>query len=143
MAEALLFMGIILNVVFWVVVLVILARDRHSVELRQILKWAFLLALLPGLGLLGIYLERSESYGMFFVVILIALVFLGLFVLARDRHSMKTRQVVKWAILVVILPGLGTLGYFFWRFENSERHGTSDRRGEAAPFLRKPTSRER
>ena len=139
MAEALLLLGIALNVVFWIVILVNLARDRHSMELRQIVKWAILLALLPGLGLLGNYLERTARYEMFFFVTLIALMLLGLVLLARDRHSMETSQVVKWAILMVILPGLGVLGYLFRRIENATRH--SPALGRAV--LRKPTPRDR
>ena len=38
MAEALLLIGIALNVVFWILIFVNLARDRHSMELRQVVK---------------------------------------------------------------------------------------------------------
>jgi hypothetical protein len=139
MAEALLLIGVALNVVFWILILVNLARNRHSMELRQVLKWAILLALLPGLGLLGNYLERTERYELFFVVALIGLVLLGLVLLARDRHSMETSQVVKWAILMVIVPAFGVLGYLFRRVENSARD--SPVIGHAV--LRKPTPRDR
>ena len=139
MAEALILLGVAVNVVFWILILVNLARNRHSMELRQVVKWAILLALLPGLGLLGNYLERTERYGTFFVVTLIALVLLGLVLLARERHSMKTSQVVKWAILMVILPGLGALGYLFRRIENTAQHSPAI--GHAV--LRKTTPRDR
>lgn len=139
MAEALINLGIALNVVFWIVILVGLVRARHSLETRQVVKWAILLMLLPGLGVLGLYLERSDSYGLFFVVMLVALAVLGLVLLARDRHSMETRQVVKWAILLVLLPGLGTLGYFFWRLENAAQHGPAVGRA----VLRKPNPGDR
>ena len=139
MADALITLGVAVNVVFWIVILVILARDRHSMETRQVVKWAILLLLLPGLGVLGLFLERSDSYGLFFVVMLGALVVLGLVLLARDRHSMETRQVVKWAILLVFLPGLGVLGYFFWRLENAAQHGPAVGRA----VLRKSTLRDR
>ena len=143
MAEALITLGIVFNVLFWIVILIMLARNRHSLEIRRVLKWATLLALLPGLGVLGLYLERSDSYGLFFVVMLVALAILGLALLARDRHSMETRQVVKWATLLVLLPGLGVLGYFFWRLENGGHSGTPKRRDRAAPFLRNPNPRDR
>ena len=139
MAEALIVLGVAVNVMFWVLILVNFARDRHSMELRQVVKWAILLALLPGLGLLGLYLERTESYQMFFVVTLIALVPLGLVLLARDRHSMQTSQVVKWAILMVILPGLGVLGYLFRRIENSAQHSPAI----GSAVLRKSTPKDR
>lgn len=70
---------------------------------------------------------------------LVALAVLGLILLARDRHWMETRQVVKWPILLVLLPGLGTLGYFTWRLENAAQHGPAV--GRAA--LRKPTLGDR
>ncbi len=143
MAEALIILGVALNVVFWVVTLVFLARDRRSVELRKVVKWGFLLALVPGLGVLGLSLERSESYEVFFLVMLVALMVLGLVLVVRDRHSMRTRDFVKWAILVVLLPGFGALGYFFWRLENVVQRGTPHRRDRPAPFLRSPFSRSR
>ena len=139
MAEALLLIGIALNVVFWILILVNLARDRRSMELRQVVKWAVLLALLPGLGLLGLYLERTDRYEMFFVVALIALVLLGLVLLARDRHAMETSQIVKWAIVMVILPGFGVLGYLFRRLENATQHSP----GIGQAVLRKSTPRDR
>ncbi len=139
MAEALLLIGIALNVVFWTFIVVNRARDRYSMELRQVVKWAILVALLPGLALLGLYLERTEGYDMFFVVTLIALVLLGLVLLARDRHAMETSQVVKWAILMVILPGLGVLGYLFRRLENATQHSP----GIGQAVLRKPPPRDR
>lgn len=48
--------------------------------------------ILPGLGLLGLYLERTESCQMFFVVTLIALVPLGLVLLARVAVTSKIHQ---------------------------------------------------
>lgn len=139
MAEALLLIGVALNVVFWILILVNFARDRRSMELRRVVKWAILFALVPGLGLLGNYLERTERYEMFFIVTLIALVPLGLVLLARDRHSMETSQVVTWAILMVILPGLGVLGYLFRRIENAAQHSPPIGRA----VLRKSTPRDR
>ena len=135
MAEALIIVGVAVNVVFWIVMM--LARGP-SMETRRVVKWGILLALLPGLGVLGLFLYRSDSYGLFFVVILVALAVLGLVLLARDRHSMETGQVVKWAILLVLLPGLGVLGYFFWRLENAIQRGTPGRQDESASFLRSP-----
>ncbi len=143
MAEALIIIGVAVNAAFWIVILVNVARGSHAMETRTLIKWAILLLLMPGLGLLGLLLERSDSYGLFLVVLLVALAILGLVILARDRHTMSTRQVVKWAILIVVLPGLGVLGFFFWRLENAVQRGTPGRRDRAAPFLRKPTSRDR
>ena len=94
---------------------------------------------MPGLGLLGLYLERTDRYEMFFVVALIALVLLGLVLLARDRHAMETSQVVKWAILMVILPALGVLGYLFRRIEDATQHSP----GIGQAVLRKPPPRDR
>ena len=142
MAEALIILGVALNVVFWLVILAVYLRGGVWVG-RVVVKWAILFALLPALGWLGLYLERTESYGAFFLVMLVATVVLGLVLLARDRHSMETRQVVKWALLIVLLPALGLLGYLTWRFENEVQRGGPGRRGEAAPFLRKPTFRDR
>ncbi|MDJ0952584.1 MAG: hypothetical protein QNJ81_02780 [Acidimicrobiia bacterium] len=143
MAEALIIIGIAINAAFWIVILVNVARGRHSMETRTLIKWAIILLLIPGLGVLGLYLERSDRYGLFLVVLLVAVAILGLVILARDRDSMQTREVVKWALLIVLLPGLGVLGFFFWRLENAIHRGTPGRRDRAAPFLRKPTSRDR
>ena len=143
MAEALIIIGIAINAAFWVVILANVARGRHSMETRTLIKWASILLLMPGLGWLGLLLERSDSYGLFLIVLLVALTILGLVILARERHSMQTRQVVKWAILIVVLPGLGVIGFFFWRLENAVHRGTPGRRDRAAPFLRGPTPRDR
>lgn len=61
---------------------------------------------------------------------------LGLVHLARRRGSMARRDVVKWTLLIVLLPLIGVLGYMFWRLESAVQRGTPDRRDEAAPFLR-------
>jgi hypothetical protein len=61
---------------------------------------------------------------------------LALVHLARRRGSMEQRDVVKWALLIVLLPFIGVVGYVFWRLDNAVRRGTPDRRDEAAPFLR-------
>lgn len=142
-AEALIVVGVALNVVFWLFILGAYALDRVSMEFRRVAKWAILVALMPALGVLGLYLERTDGYGVFFAVMVVALMVLGLVLLARDRHVMRTGEVVKWAILIVSLPGLGVLGYFFWRLENAVQRGTPSRRDRSAPFLRKPTLRDR
>ncbi len=47
----------------------------------------------------------------------VVLVVLGLINLARNRHEMQTRLVVKWATLLVFLPVVGMIGYWFFRLE--------------------------
>jgi hypothetical protein len=71
------------------------------------------------------------------VGVAVNVVFWILMVFARGP-SMETRQVVKWAILLALLPGLGVLGYFFWRLENAIQRGTPGRQDESASFLRSP-----
>jgi hypothetical protein len=77
------------------------------------------------------------------VVIDVVLVVLGLINLARNRHEMQTRLVVKWATLLVLLPVVGMIGYWFFRLENAIQRGTPGRRDEAASFLRSPRLRDR
>ncbi len=70
-------------------------------------------------------------------LVLIALFqILALVHLYRRRESTERRQLVKWTLLIVLLPLIGALGYFFGVLENSIQRGTPGRRDEAAPFLR-------
>lgn len=72
------------------------------------------------------------------VVIHIALQVLGLSHLARNRDSMESRLVVKWALLLALLPVAGVIGYPFFLLENGIQRGTPGRRDESASFLRSP-----
>ena len=74
----------------------------------------------------------------FWIVIDILLVVGGLIDLARNRHSMETRLVVKWALLLVLVPVAGMIGYWFFRLEDAVQRGTPGRRDESASFLRSP-----
>lgn len=72
------------------------------------------------------------------IAIDIVMVVFGLINLAQNRHSMETRLVVKWAVLLVLVPVAGVVGYWFFRLENSIQRGPPGRRDESASFLRSP-----
>ena len=44
-------------------------------------------------------------------LLVLVLVVIGLVDLGRNRHEMETSQVVIWAIVVVLLPVVGLVGY--------------------------------
>ena len=56
--------------------------------------------------------------------------------LIHNRESMEKREVVKWSLLILLLPFVGVLGYGFSRLEKATQRGTPGRRDESAPFLR-------
>ncbi|MDJ0499115.1 MAG: hypothetical protein QNJ89_14880 [Acidimicrobiia bacterium] len=62
----------------------------------------------------------------------------GLVVIARRRHTMGTRHVVKWTLLLLFVPIAGVLGFYFYLLESSIQRGVAGRQEEAAPFLRSP-----
>ena len=64
----------------------------------------------------------------------------GLVVIARRRHAMGTRLVVKWTLLLLFVPIAGVLGFYFHLLESGIQRGVARRQEEAAPFLRSPTS---
>jgi hypothetical protein len=70
------------------------------------------------------------------------MVVLGLVHLIRHNVLMPSGQKVKWALLIVLLPVIGLIGYVFWQLEHSEamESAMSGRRDESAPFLRDPRS---
>lgn len=70
-------------------------------------------------------------------VVLLVIFHVAAFVhLRRRRDSMEKRQVVKWTLLIVLVPFVGPLGYFFGLLDKAVQRGTPGRRDEAAPFLR-------
>jgi hypothetical protein len=52
-------------------------------------------------------------------LLVLVLVVIGLVDLGRNRHEMETSQVVIWAIVVVLLPVVGLVGYLLWRLARS------------------------
>lgn len=62
----------------------------------------------------------------------------GLVTIARRRHKMGTRLVVKWTLLILLIPVAGVLGYYFYLLEGSIQRGVPGRREQAASFLRSP-----
>jgi hypothetical protein len=58
--------------------------------------------------------------------------------IARKRNVTKTRLTVKWTLLVLFLPVLGFLGYYFHLMEEAIERFTTGRsyQEDAAPFLR-------
>jgi hypothetical protein len=58
--------------------------------------------------------------------------------LYRRRDSMEKREVVKWSLLIVLVPFVGVLAYFFSLLDKAVQRGTPGRRDEAAPFLQRP-----
>ena len=74
----------------------------------------------------------------FWVIAHFALMSYCLFNLFRKRHSMETRLLVKWTLLVVFVPVAGVIGYLFFLLDNAVKRGTPDRQDGAASFLRNP-----
>ena len=70
-------------------------------------------------------------------LVLLAVFHIAAFIhLRRRRDSMEKREVVKWTLLIVLLPFVGPLGYFFSLLDKAVQRGTPGRRDETAPFLR-------
>ena len=78
----------------------------------------------------------------FWIVVQVALMAFSLFDLFRKRHTMETRLVVKWVLLVVFVPVVGLLGYLFFLLDNVVKRGTPGRQNEAASFLRSPRNKD-
>ena len=74
----------------------------------------------------------------FWVVAHVLLQVIALVNIARNRHSMGTRLVVKWTLLVLLVPVLGFLGYYFHLMEEAIKGNTTGRsyQEDVAPFLR-------
>ena len=73
--------------------------------------------------------------------ILAALMAYALFHLYRRRETLERREIVKWTLLILLVPIAGVLGYYFSLLERAVTRGTPGRRDTAAPFLRKPNDR--
>ncbi len=52
-------------------------------------------------------------------LLLIVLLAVGLWDLTRNRHTMGTRTVVIWALVLIFLPVLGLVWYLFWRISRA------------------------
>lgn len=65
----------------------------------------------------------------------------ALVLIARRRHSMSTRLIVKWSLLVLLVPFGGVLGYYFFLLEGAVQRGVPGRQEETASFLRSPRQR--
>jgi hypothetical protein len=86
------------------------------------------------------YNEDVSAYVAFWVVFHVLLQVIAIISIARHRHIMEARLVVKWTLLVVFLPVVGLLGYCFHRMEealNRNRTGRG-RQDNVAPFLHSP-----
>ena len=53
-------------------------------------------------------------------LIIVALIAVGLVDLIKMRDSISTSQFVLWAVLIVLLPAAGLIGYLFWRISRAE-----------------------
>jgi hypothetical protein len=53
-------------------------------------------------------------------LIIVALIAVGLADLIKMRDSISTSQFVLWAVLIVLLPAAGLIGYLFWRISRAE-----------------------
>jgi len=84
-----------------------------------------------------------DPWLMSWVVIHVVLQVLCLIHLARKRHLLETRVVVKWALLLVLVPVVGVIGYLFFLLEKGVQRGTPGRRDETASFLRNPRIKDR
>jgi heme/copper-type cytochrome/quinol oxidase subunit 2 len=53
-------------------------------------------------------------------LLLVVLLALGIWDLMRNRHTMGTKTVVIWALVLIFLPVLGLVWYLFWRISRAE-----------------------
>ncbi len=76
----------------------------------------------------------------FWVVAHLLLQVIALGTIARNRNAMGTRLIVKWTLLVVLVPVLGFLGYYFYLMEEAIHRNTvgRGRQDNVAPFLHSP-----
>ena len=81
---------------------------------------------------------RCVSWLTFWIIAHVALQVLGLWHIARNRHSMQARTVVKWVLLLILVPVIGVIGYMFFLLDKAVQRGTPGRRDEAASFLSDP-----
>ncbi len=74
----------------------------------------------------------------FWVVAHVLLQVIALVIIVRKRHIMGTGLVVKWTLLVLGIPVLGFLGYYFHLMEEAIHRNTTGRsyQEDVAPFLR-------
>jgi len=74
----------------------------------------------------------------FWVVAHVFLQAIALANIARKRSVTRTRLTAKWTLLVLFLPVLGFLGYYFHLMEEGIERFTSGRsyQEDVAPFLR-------
>ena len=81
----------------------------------------------------------------FWVVAHVLLQVIALGNIARNRRVMGTGLIVKWTLLVLLLPVLGFLGYYFHLMEEAIRRSTTGRsyQDDAAPLLRSPSTEGR
>ncbi len=70
--------------------------------------------------------------------ILAVLIVFALFHLWRRRDTMPRREVVKWALVILLVPIVGVIGYYFSLLDKAVERGTPGRRDQAAPFLKSP-----
>jgi hypothetical protein len=71
----------------------------------------------------------------------VVLVIIGLVHLSRHSEGMTSGQKVGWAVLIVLLPFIGLIGYLFWQLEHSDAMAPAmdkTRQRESAPFMRDP-----
>ncbi len=62
----------------------------------------------------------------------------GLILIARRRQNMSTRLIVKWSLLILLVPIAGVLGFYFYLLESAIQRGVPGRQEETASFLRSP-----
>ena len=79
----------------------------------------------------------------FWLIVHVGLQVFGLVHIALNRESMQKRVVVKWVLLIVLVPIAGALGYLFFLLDKAIQRGTPGRRDEAASFLRSPGGKDR
>lgn len=70
--------------------------------------------------------------------ILAALVVFALFHLWHRRDILPRREFGKWILVILLVPILGVIAYFFSLLDRAVERGTPGRRDEVAPFLQSP-----
>ncbi len=60
----------------------------------------------------------------------------GLVIIARRRDELGKRLVMKWTLLILLVPIAGFVGFYFFLLESGIQRGKPGHQEEAAPFLR-------
>lgn len=84
------------------------------------------------------YSGSISAWFAFWIGFHVLLQVVGLALIARRRLTMKNRLIVKWTLLLLLVPVFGVLGYYFYLLESATQRGLLGCQDDAASFLRSP-----